>query len=70
MKVELKGICEQLTEALPLKKNQKVAACFKEAGSEELVGWVIVKENKKTGAIEPASDKYPNLKALFDAYKE
>lgn len=68
MKIELKEICEQLTEALGLKKNLRVAACFKTPGSDELVGWIIVKENKKTGAIEPQGEKYKNLKELFEKY--
>ena len=70
MKVELKEICNQITEALPLKKNHKVAACFENPGSDKLVGWIIVKENKKTGAIEPQGEKYKNLKELFDSYKD
>jgi len=70
MKVELKEICEQITEALPLKKNHKVAACFENPENGKLVGWIIVKENKKTGAIEPQGERYQNLKDLFDAYKD
>ena len=70
MKVELKEICEQITEALPLKKNHKVAACFENPENGKLVGWIIVKENKKTGAIEPQGEKYQNLKELFNAYKD
>ena len=67
MKVELKEICEQLTEALSLEKNQKVAACFENPESGKLVGWIIVKENKKTGAIEPQGEKYSTLKELFES---
>ena len=70
MKIELKEICEQITEALQLKKNHKVAACFKEPGSEELVGWIIVKHDKKTGTITPIGERYENLKSLFNAYKD
>lgn len=67
MKVELKGICEQLTDALGLKKNHQVAACFKEPGSDELVGWIIVKKNPRTGAILPQGEKYSTLKELFES---
>ena len=67
MKVELKEICEQITEALPLNKNQKVAACFENPEKGKLVGWIIVKEDKKTGKIEPQGEKYANLKELFNA---
>lgn len=67
MKVELKNICEQLTEAINLKKNHQVAACFKEPGSDELVGWIIVKKDKN-GTITPISEKYENLKSLLNNY--
>lgn len=70
MKVELKEICEQITEALPLKKDHKVAACFENPESGKLVGWIIVKEDKKTGNILPQGERYPNLKELFNAYKD
>lgn len=68
MKIELKEICEQLTEALGLKKNLQVAACFKAPGSDELVGWIIVKKNHKTGEISPQCEKFENLKELFEKY--
>ena len=67
MKVELKEICEQITEALPLGKGCKVAACFENPETGKLIGWIIVKEDKKTGAIEPQGEKYQNLKELFNA---
>ena len=67
MKVELKEITEQLTSALGLKSGLKVAACFKEPGSEELVGWIIVKA-KKDGTIVPQGEKFDDLKTLFEAY--
>lgn len=67
MKIELKEITEQLTSALGLKKNLQVAACFKEPGSEELVGWIIVKK-EKNGNILPHGEKVDNLKDLFEKY--
>ena len=70
MKIELKTVCEQLTSALGLKKNYKVAACFKEPGSEELVGWIVVEQKPKTGEVIPQGEKFENLKDLFNFYKK
>ena len=67
MKIELKEITEQLTSALGLKSGLQVAACFKEPGSDELVGWIVVKKGKN-GNIMPQGEKVDNLKELFEKY--
>ena len=67
MKIELKEIVEQLSDALGLENGLKVAACFKEPGSEELVGWIIVKINKD-GNVLPQGEKVDSLKDLFEKY--
>ena len=65
MKIELKIICDQLTEMLSLGKNSQVAACFKSPESEELVGWTIISKDAKTGDITTTGKKYKNLKELM-----
>ena len=42
MKVELKDITDQLTEAVNIKKGQKVAALIDDG---KIVGWIIVSVN-------------------------
>lgn len=69
MKVELKEICSQLTEAIELDKNHKVAACFENPESEKLVGWIIVKVDKD-GKTTPEGEKYDSIKNLINAYHD
>ena len=65
MKVELKEITEQLTSALPLDENYRVAALFED---DKIIGWQIVKYDPETGNIEPTGDSYNNIKELFEAF--
>ena len=67
MKIELKPIIEQLTEAIGLPDGKKVAALIEDDGS--LVGWTIVKY-QEDGTIQRISDeKYDTIKDLIEAYK-
>lgn len=62
MKVELKEIIDQLTEAVNIKKGEKVAALIDE---DKIVGWIIVKVNDD-GTIKPINDTvYNNIRSLF-----
>lgn len=62
MKVELKDITDQLTEAVNIKKGQKVAALIDDG---KIVGWIIVSVNDD-GAIKPINDTvYKNMRELF-----
>ena len=75
MKVELKPIIDQLSEALPLSKPLKVAAIIDEENNDEIIGWTIVEVNED-GAISKSSLKekmlfgtFGTLKELFHYYK-
>ena len=62
MKVELKDITDQLTEAVNIKKGQKVAALIDDG---KIVGWIIVSVNDD-GTIKPINDTvYKNMRELF-----
>lgn len=61
MKIELKQIVDQLTEAMGLSNGQKVSALIDD--DEQLVGWAIVNV-QEDGTINPASEK------RFDSIKE
>lgn len=62
MKVELKEIIDQLTEAVNINKGEKVAALIDE---DKIVGWIIVKVNDD-GTIKPINDTvYNNIRSLF-----
>ena len=66
MKVELKQIIDELTDAIDLPKGQKVDALI---DTDKIVGWTIV-EVHEDGSINPTSDKkFNNLKELISEYK-
>lgn len=65
MKVELKQIIDELTDAINLPKGQKVAALI---DTDKIVSWTIV-EVHEDGSINPISDKkFNNLKELISEY--
>ena len=72
MKVELKPIIDQLSEALRLSENKKVAAIIDEVNNNEIIGWTIVYVNED-GTISKSSLKeekmlFGTLKELFNYY--
>lgn len=68
MKVELKQIIDQLSEACHLYKNYKVSALIDDENDNKIVGWTIVKVYDD-GKIEPLKDiKFKSIKELIEAY--
>ena len=68
MKVELKEIVDQLTEAIELKPGYKVSALIDTDNNDKLSGWMIVQESED-GTITPVDGtKFNNLKELLEAY--
>lgn len=66
MKVELKQIIDELTDAINLPKGQKVSALI---DVDKIVSWTIV-EVHEDGSINPISDKrFNNIKELISEYK-
>ena len=66
MKVELKQIIDELTDAINLPKGQKVSALI---NVDKIVSWTIV-EVHEDGTINPISDKrFNNIKELISEYK-
>ena len=61
MKVELKEIVDQLTEAIELKPGYKVSALIDTDNNDNLCGWMIVQESED-------GTKFNNLKELLEAY--
>ena len=70
MKVELKEIINQLTEAVNLQDGFKVSALIDDTTSK-IVGWTIV-EIADDGTISMVDKdmKFNTIKELFDAYRE
>ena len=68
MKIELKPIIDQLTEAVGLEEGYKVSALIDTANGDSLTGWTIVKVSDD-GTIEPVKDViFKDIKDLIDAY--
>ena len=68
MKIELKEIVDQLTEAIELKLGYKVSALIDTDNNDKLCGWMIVQESED-GTLTPVDGtKFNNLKELLEAY--
>ena len=68
MKVELKEIVDQLTEAIDLKPSYKVSALIDTDNGDKLCGWMIVQKSED-GTVTPVDGtKFNNLKELLKAY--
>jgi len=68
MKVELKPIIDQLTEACGLSDGYKVSAMIDENKDDQLIGWIIVKV-LDDGTLLPQSNlKFKNIKELIEKY--
>lgn len=68
MKVELKEIVNQLSEAIGLSQYYKVSALVDEENDNKIVGWTIV-QVYADGKIEPIGEKVKSLKELIDMYR-
>ena len=67
MKVELKEIIEQLSEAINLTEGYKVSALIDDEQDNKIVGWTIVKVFED-GTIKPVNKNFDNLKELIKTY--
>lgn len=68
MKIELKQIIDQLSEAINLDNGYKVCAMIDSDKDNEIVGWNIVKV-LDDGTIIPQNDyKFKNIKELITTY--
>ena len=71
MKIDLKIVCDQLTEAIGIKDNRKVAALFDDQNDNQFIGWCIVRYNPENGEIVPILDtKCQTIKKLFEKFYE
>ena len=68
MKVELKEIVDQLTEAIDLKPGYKVSALIDTDNGDKLCGWMIVQKSEDGTVIPVDGTKFNNLKELLKTY--
>ena len=67
MKVELKEIINQLSEAIDLAKDYKVSALIDDEHDNKIVGWTVVKVFED-GTIKPVNKNFKDLKELINTY--
>lgn len=68
MKVELKQIVDQLTDALDLRPGFRVCALIDETEIDKIVSWNVA-EIDEDGNITPLyEDKFDTIKDLIDEY--
>lgn len=69
MRVELKEIINQLTEAINLQDGFKVSALVDD-NTNQIVGWTIVEvTDDGTISVVDESMKFNSIKELFDNYR-
>lgn len=64
MKIEIKQVTEQLTRALHLAKDLKVAVLLDDA--KNISGWCVVRQ-EEDGSIHPVSNRYDDLAHFLSA---
>ena len=70
MKIELKPIVDQLTEAINLEKGYKVSAMIDEDNDNKLMGWMIVKVLDDGTLLPQSTLKFDTIKELINNIKE
>ena len=70
MKIELKFVCDQLTELLNLSGNRKVSAAIDEEYDNEFLGWCLVREAEDGTIIPQLGTRVSTIKELYDNFNE
>ena len=70
MKIELKQIVDQLTEALSLGEGFKIAACFGDDDKENIESWIVVKVLEDGTLLPQSNMRFKNIKEMFDKYSK
>jgi len=70
MKIELKFVCDQLTELLNLSSNRKVSAVIDEEYDNEFLGWCLVREEKDGTIVPQLGTRVRTIKELYDEFNE
>ena len=70
MKIELKLVCDQLTELLNLSSNRKVSAVIDEEYDNEFLGWCLVRVEEDGTIIPQLGTRVSTIKELYDNFNE
>ena len=65
MKIELKQIIDELTEAINLPNGQKVSALI---DNNRIVGWTIVNVHEDGTIVPVSNNRFNNIKELISQY--
>ena len=70
MKLDLKIVCDQLTEAIGIKDNRKVSAVINEEYDNEFLGWCLVRQEENGQIIPQLGTRVATIKELFENFYE
>lgn len=70
MKIELKIVCDQLTELLNLPSNRKVSALIDEEYDNEFIGWCLVRVAEDGTIVPQLGTRVDTIKELYDNFYE
>ena len=70
MKIELKLVCDQLTELLNLSGTRKVSAVIDEEYDNEYLGWCLVRVADDGTLIPQLGTRVGTIKELYDSFNE
>ena len=69
-KIDLKFVCDQLTELLNLSGNRKVSAVIDKEFDDEFLGWCLIREGEDGKDIPQLGTRVPTIKELYDEFHE
>lgn len=70
MKIELKLVCNQLTELLNLSGTRKVSAVIDEEYDNEFLGWCLVRVAEDGTIVPQLGTRVSTIKELYDEFHE
>ena len=69
-KIDLKFVCDQLTELLNLSGSRKVSAVIDKEFDNEFLGWCLIREDKDGKSIPQLGTRVSTIKELYDNFHE
>jgi len=69
-KIDLKFVCDQLTELLNLSGSRKVSAVIDNEFDNEFLGWCLIREDNDGKSIPQLGTRVSTIKELYDNFYE
>jgi len=68
--IDVKFVCDQLTELLNLSNHRKVSAVIDEEYDNEFLGWCLVREAEDGTLVPQLGTRVKTIKELYDDFHE